>query len=186
MRNSKSLTSRTRLALLAGILVVLCICMPQVLPHNTGEEAECDRVLNREENEDEASSSRIDAGRRQRSGSLVGENARLNNLVSRHFESVFAENEASLRIYQTEDFLLIRAGWLMGVAELGLLESGGEGNLELIREMKTRLLDSTIKQLTSGIEEVTGLKLKESYVSYSPTDDEMMVVLNIDTAKEVV
>ena len=83
-------------------------------------------------------------------------------------------------------FCSSRAGRLMGSAELGLLESGGEGNLDLIREMKTRLLESTIGRLMSGISEVTGLKLKESFISYSPTDDEMMVILNIDSAKEVV
>lgn len=186
MRNATTLTTRSRITLLAGILVILCICMPQVLPHNTSAEAESDRALNREDNEDEASFSCTDTGRRQRSGGLMVENPRLNNFVTRHFESIFSESEASLRTYQADDFLLIRAGRLMGVAELGLLESGGEGNLELIREMKTRLLESTIGRLTSGIAEATGLKLKEWFISYSPTDDEMMVILNIDSAKEVV
>ncbi len=121
----------------------------------------------------------------QRRPSDRRESASSIDFVSRHFDSVFAENSASLRIYQAEDFLLVRAGPLMGVAEIGLLESGGEGDTELIREMKTRLLESTIQRLMSGISEVTGLRLKESYISYSPVDDEMMVIMNIDGAKEV-
>jgi hypothetical protein len=186
LRNSMEHTARLRVYLFCGILIILCLSLMHALPCNGAEEAEAEKVLSREEREEEPSSSRTGAGRRQRHGSQVVENPRLNNFISRHFDSVFAECETSLRIYQADDFLLIRAGRLMGAAEIGLLESGGEGDPGLIREMKTRLLESTIQRLMSGVSEETGLKLGESYISYSPADDEMVVILNIDTAKEAV
>jgi hypothetical protein len=171
---------------LIGITIFLSVVLLQTVPFKTGMEADYERNLGREEKDEDSSTTGQGLERRQRGGHHLAEDRQLQRLVSRHFDSVFAESETTLRIYQTDDFLLIRAGRLMGVAEIGLLESGGEGNPELIREMKTRLLESTIRRLMSGVSEVTGLKLKESYISYSPADDEMMVILNIDTAKEAV
>jgi hypothetical protein len=99
--------------------------------------------------------------------------------VSRHFRLIFGEQVTAAGVYLTRDFLLIRTGGLMGTAEKGLLEAGADGDSDFIRTMKIKLAESNLESLVSDLSRATGLHFEDSYLSYSPADDEMMVLLTL-------
>lgn len=99
--------------------------------------------------------------------------------VSGHFRSVFGEQVTAAEAYLTRDFLLIRTRGLLVQAERGLLEAGADGDSDFIRTMKLKLAESSLAVLASGISRATGLRFDDSYLSYSPHDDELMVMLTL-------
>lgn len=98
--------------------------------------------------------------------------------VSGHFRSIFGE-QAAAAVYLTRDFLLIRTGGFLGAAEQGLLETGTDGDSDSIRAMKLRLAENNLASLASDISRATGLLFSDSFLSYSPAEDEMMVMLTL-------
>lgn len=118
--------------------------------------------------------------RRQRQVGYQQEEGLLKDMISRHLASVFGMGLSHVRVYRTEDFLLIRAGGLLGPGEHVLLEYGEESGLALVKEMKTRLFESAAPKLASRITEMSGLKVNEWQASFSPGENELIAMFGID------
>ncbi len=116
--------------------------------------------------------------RRQRHTCYQVEEEQLLEAVTKHFCRSFGKEVAPARIYMSDEFMLIRTGNLLGVAEKGLLEAENDGDHEFVRTMKLKLVENTLPGLVSGITIRTGVCFRESFLSYSTRDDEMVVFLN--------
>ncbi len=178
MRNGRNRVVYHWALLITGMLAALCLSLLGALPYSGAEGAESEGTFEQGGGE-EASARAGGLERRHCQGRKSFEGLFLKNLFGRHICSVFSEEGISLRVYANEEFLLARARGLLSPAERGLLDMGGEGDIELVREMKLKLLESIMPGLKSEITTASGLGLGESYVSYSPAADELVLIIDL-------
>ena len=171
MRYGRSRILWCWLIMMAGVYALLLLTLTSAFPQNDGT------VQGYEE---ESGVSGIPERRRQRQDGYQQEEGLLKDMISRHLASAFGMGLSRVRVYRTEDFLLIRAGGLLGPGEHVLLEYGEDSGLELVKEMKTRLFESAAPKLASRIVEISGLKVNEWQVSFSPDENELIAMFSID------
>lgn len=179
VRDPKPSGTKFLLALCLWIPFLLLSLLVQSPPVSGGCEAPDAGSCPETDHDPDEAAARPEPGARYRHPHQRIMDPELIGAVSGHFRSIFGEQTAAADVYLARDFLLIRTGGLLGAAEQRLLETGTDGDADFIRAIKLKLAENNLASLASDIARSTGLSFTDTYLTYSPAEDEMMVMLTL-------